>query len=127
MRLEIIKKTIAILIFFISLYWGIIGVCWGRVVYGFIAVYFNSYYTKRLIGISLIQQLKDIIIPLLQAIGMGIAVGLTICYMQSVSLQIIFGIIEGIIIYIIIIFLTRKSYIAEIIKIGFDGIRRHNQ
>ena len=127
LRLEIKKKTIAILIFFISLYWGIIGVCWGRVVYGFIAVYFNSYYTKRLIGISLIQQLKDIIIPLLQAIGMGIAVGLTICYMQSVSLQIIFGIIEGIIIYIIIIFLTRKSYIAEIIKIGFDGIRRHNQ
>lgn len=73
-KLEIIKKSLALGIFFVSLYWGIIGVCWGRVVYSCCAVYLNSFYTKQLIGISLFQQLKDIFAPLLYAVCMGAVV-----------------------------------------------------
>lgn len=114
LKLEIIKKTAAICIFFISLYWGIIGVCWGRVIYGLFAVYLNSYYTKRLIGISFIQQLKDITKPLMQASGMGLIIYLIICNLQTNVLQVVYGIGCGIIIYITIIYFTSKSYLNEL-------------
>ena len=61
LRLEIIKKTIAITILVISIQWGVIGICWGRVLYSIIATIINTYYTKRLKQLSLLQQLKDII------------------------------------------------------------------
>lgn len=117
LRLEIIKKSIAITIFFISLYWGIIGVCWGRVLYGFIAVYMNSFYTKRLIGISLWQQLKDIAIPLFQAIAMGLLVLISLKISLNDTLQIVVSVLIGISSYITIIFFTTKKYISEYKKI----------
>lgn len=115
LKLEIAKKTLALTIFFISLYWGIVGVCWGRVIYSMIAVYLNSYYTKRLIGISLSQQLKDIAIPLIQAISMGIILlaflNLTIF---SLGLNIFCAILLGAISYYFIIYLSKKEYLIEI-------------
>lgn len=112
-KLEIIKKAIAITIFFISLPWGLIGVCWGRVVYSLIAVYINSFYTKRLIGISLWQQLRDIAIPLLQSIGMGVVVALICTISMPLTATVISGVAGGIAAYLLIIFLTKREYLLE--------------
>lgn len=115
LKLEIAKKALAITIFVISLYWGIIGVCWGRVIYSTIAVYLNSYYTKRLIGISLFQQLKDIAIPLGQAILMGI---ILIAFLHltifTLGVKILCTILIGAISYYYIIFISKKEYLIEI-------------
>ena len=59
LKLEILKKSIALTIFFISTYFGILGVCIGQCIYGLIAPSLNSVYTKRLIGISFFKQLED--------------------------------------------------------------------
>jgi len=61
LRLEIFKKVIAILIFLVSTIWGIWGVVIGQWVYDMIAPSLNAYYTKRLIGLSLWQQIHDYI------------------------------------------------------------------
>lgn len=114
LRLEVIKKTLAIVIFFISLYWGIIGVCWGRVIYGFFAVYLNSYYTKRLIDISQWQQLKDIAIPFLQAVAMGLAIWFfNILFHADLLLKVLLGVLLGIVIYVEILFITNKNSLLE--------------
>lgn len=113
-KLEIIKKSLALGIFFVSLYWGIIGICWGRVVYSCCAVFLNSFYTKKLIGISLWQQLRDIALPLLQAIMMGIMVWVYYNNIQCNSvLRICTAIIIGIVGYLCIILLTKKDFIIE--------------
>lgn len=65
------KKTIATLILFASIPFGIEGMCWGRVLYSLIAAYLNSYYTKSLIGLSFMEQVKDIYPSLLLALFMG--------------------------------------------------------
>ena len=124
LRLEVIKKTLAIVIFFISLYWGIIGVCWGRVIYGFFAVYFNSFYTKKMIGISQWQQVKDITIPLVESCFMGLIVWLFLRLETGIYIQVICGILIGIISYPIIIYATQKSYFQEIKQIIIN-IRIH--
>lgn len=113
-KLEIIKKSLALGIFFVSLYWGIIGVCWGRVVYSCCAVYLNSFYTKQLIGISLFQQLKDIFAPLLYAVCMGAVVWLSTLYISDLHYRIIIGFLIGIGVYVIEIYLTNPMYIKEI-------------
>ena len=113
-KLEIIKKSLALGIFFVSLYWGIIGVCWGRVVYSCCAVYLNSFYTKQLIGISLFQQLKDIFAPLLYAVCMGSVVWLSTLYISDLHYRIIIGFLIGIGVYVIEIYLTNPMYIKEI-------------
>lgn len=59
LRLEIIKKITAIGIFVVSTKWGIWGVCVGQWIYGMIAPSLNAFYTQKLIGINLWQQLKD--------------------------------------------------------------------
>lgn len=61
LRLEIIKKLIAITIFLISTKFGILGVCLGQLVYGMMAPSLNSIYTDRLINLSYWKQLGDYI------------------------------------------------------------------
>lgn len=114
-KLELIKKTLALGIFFISLNWGIIGVCWGRVVYAIFAVYLNSYYTNKLIGISLMCQIKDILLPLVQASVMGIMIVCLQLIYSNMNELINMGLnlLIGIITYIVIVYITNKNYIVE--------------
>ena len=60
LRLEIIKKSIAFAILFGSVFFGLKGMCLGQVLYSFIALYLNTYYTKRLLGYTFWQQMKSV-------------------------------------------------------------------
>lgn len=126
LKLEIIKKTLALTIFFISLYWGIIGVCWGRVVYSCFAVYLNSFYTKKLINIGIGQQLKDILIPLGQSLIMG---GVVFIFSNmihvSMVMNIILSIFIGVLSYCGIIALTGKKFYHEIIPLLKTVVKRY--
>lgn len=59
LRLEIIKKFIAVIILFASVPFGVTAICLSKVVYTQIAVYFNTYYTGKLFGLGYWQQWKD--------------------------------------------------------------------
>ena len=61
LRLEIIKKSIAFLILVITCMFSIRVMCYGRVLYALIALYLNTIYTKKLLGLSLWDQLKSIL------------------------------------------------------------------
>ena len=108
LRLEIIKKIIAITILLASIPLGIIGMCLGRVLYSLIATYANTYYTNSLIGLSFRTQLKDIIPYLILSLAMGGVVYATTYLGLSNIIQLIIGITIGILFYISI------SYIFKI-------------
>jgi len=59
LKLEFVKKGIAMAIFLLSLKFGIIGVCWGQVLYGVVATILNSYYSKRFVEYGIIAQFKE--------------------------------------------------------------------
>lgn len=113
-RNEIIKKTLAIIIFLISLHWDIIGVCWGRVVYGYIAIYINSYYTKRLIGLGIVNQVRDIIKPLCYSLLMGLFVYFISILPIDSYLTIILGTIVGIFVYLMTLYKFNTAFVTEI-------------
>lgn len=68
LRLEIIKKSIAITILFITLRYGVTAICIGQTVYAFIALLFNTSNTRKLLNYGFIDQIKDILPYLLCSI-----------------------------------------------------------
>ena len=96
LRLEIIKKSIAISILFVTMPFGIMAMCWGRVLYGFIAFYINSYYTKKLINLGFWNQLQDFLPYLILS---GLTGGLTILLYHITPMQPIGAFLAGIVFY----------------------------
>ena len=60
-RIEIIKKIVGLAVLFGTLPFGVIIMCWGRVLYCGIELFINMYYTNRIVKISSKQQLQYII------------------------------------------------------------------
>lgn len=58
LRLEIIKKIIAITILFTSMFFGLKAMCLGQVVYSFIDFSLNTFYTKKILNYGLWPQLR---------------------------------------------------------------------
>ncbi|EGT4144671.1 TPA: lipopolysaccharide biosynthesis protein [Clostridium perfringens] len=74
LKLEILKKCVAIILIAISIFskWGIIGLIWMKVVSSVIAFFINSYYSKSIIGYSTLNQIRDILPVLIITLFMGI-------------------------------------------------------
>lgn len=101
LKLEIIKKVIAISILFASIPFGIIVMCCGRVLYGIIAFFINTHYTKKLIGLSLRQQVMDFFPYLFLSLGMGALVFFMCTHLTySPIWTLIIGFIIGALVYV---------------------------
>lgn len=119
LRLEIIKKTIAIIILFSTVPFGIVIMCWGRVLYSVIATVLNTYYTKRIIDLGFLQQMADIVPYLCASFVMGLIVyGITLLC-PTPLIQLVVGTVIGALIYSLIsMFFFRKtiSGILQMVK-----------
>lgn len=73
LTLELYKKVIMIIIFGISLFWGIYGILVGQVINGVVVYILNSHYTKKLINYSNLEQITDVF-PYILAAGSAIVV-----------------------------------------------------
>ena len=117
LRLEIIKKIIAITILLASIPLGIIGMCLGRVLYSLIATYANTYYTNSLIGLSFRTQLKDIIPYLILSLALGGVVYATTYLGLSNIIQLIIGITIGILFYISISYIFKITSLKVLLQL----------
>lgn len=70
LKLEVIKKSVAFTILIISIFFGIIGMCVGRVVYALAAFYMNTYYTKKILNYGFGKQVKEILPSFLLSVSM---------------------------------------------------------
>ena len=59
LKLEIIKKTISIVLILFAIPYGILAICLAKFLYNQIAVFINTYYTGKLFHLGYIQQVKD--------------------------------------------------------------------
>ncbi len=59
LKLEIVKKSIAFTILFVSMAFNnLIIMCWGLVLYSIIGLYLNTYYTSKILNYGFIAQLR---------------------------------------------------------------------
>lgn len=115
LRMEIIKNY-SNSYTFASIPFGIEGMCWGRVLYSLIAAYLNSYYTKSLIGLSFMEQVKDIYPSLLLALFMGGVVFISIGFITHPALQLLAGILIGSSCYLFISYWLHFEALHEILS-----------
>ena len=101
--LEVIKKTMLVVILLISYRFGVIGILIGQIVSSVLAYLPNSYFSKRLIDYSLREQLADFLPGLLVAV----VIGLGMFYLQArldwhelVTLLVLGG--TGIVLYLLV-------------------------
>jgi len=77
LKLEIIKKSIAIAILCITIRYSVIAVCVGQAIYAMIALILNTRNTKKILNYGLLKQLRDIFPYLLLSLTiMSVALGL---------------------------------------------------
>lgn len=84
LKLEIIKKGLAFTILGISIAMdSVLAICLGKVLYGgIIALYLNTYYTKKLMGYGFLEQIKGYW-PYLLASWIMLGIGLLISYLVN--------------------------------------------
>lgn len=121
LKLEIIKKSIAIAILFAMMPFGIIAICWGQFIYNIIATILNTRYTNMLIGLPFRAQMRDFMPYLGCSIVMAGAVWGITYVVESYPLQLAIGIPLGVLLYIATIYIFMRSSFIEF----SDMIRRN--
>lgn len=95
LRLEIIKKIIAIPTIIIGIYFGIKIMILGMIFNSLLAYYLNSYWSGKLIGYPMMEQIADILPSFLFAIGVSLATFalstiIPLSYLPLLTVQILF-------------------------------------
>lgn len=103
LKLEIIKKTIAVVPISLGVFYGIEFMLWGSVFTSFVAYFLNSHYSSKLVDYSSWSQIKDIfptfvVSFIVAAIMWGITL-LNYSIWVTLPVQLGIGLILGIIIY----------------------------
>ncbi|MGZ4960928.1 MAG: lipopolysaccharide biosynthesis protein [Limisphaerales bacterium] len=99
-RLGVIKRVLQIAAMLVTFKWGVLVMVWGQVVVSFISFFVNSFYTKRFIGYSIPEQMRDLFPYATASCAMGLAVSVaTLPIPEGHAGQLFFKIALGAIIY----------------------------
>ncbi len=118
LRLEIIKKVIATVAIFVSVPFGITGICIGAVCTSLIGLAINTYYTGRLINVGFFMQMRDLTPTLLLSLLTGalIYAFTRLVHLPQAALLTI-GILAAAAIYLTVARLTRMPELREALDI----------
>jgi teichuronic acid exporter len=113
LRLEIIKKILAVPVVIIGIFYGIKIMIFGMLLNTIIAYYINSYWSGKMLGYSFLQQVKDILPSFAIATTMaGIVYSLNFIGINTPSLLLILQLLTGTSLVIIICELVNfKDYL----------------
>lgn len=107
LKMEVIKKLIAIAIVIISAFFGVKAVAIGALIYSLIATCINSYPNKKLINYSYSEQIRDIIPFIIMSLVMGVFVYLVGLLNVRTIVAFTLQIIVGVVVYLIISIITK--------------------
>lgn len=114
LKLEIMKRSVGLITIFVSIPFGVIGMCWGFALFYIYSFTLNTFFTSKTLQISFKRQLKDIIPILLNALIMGLVVYVCTLFLQiSVFLLFILCILIGIVYYYITSRLFMKQLMVD--------------
>ena len=124
LKLEIIKKIVAFTILFISIFFGILGMCIGRVVYAVLAFYMNTYYTQKLLNYGFVTQIKEIAPSFLLSASM-MAIALFISHsITTPVISLLVSLIVCPVYYVSVSYLFKISSLFELREIILSRMNR---
>lgn len=117
LRLEIIKKIIAVVILCVSIPLGLIAMCIGQIFSSLVSLIINTHYTGKLIQVGFIQQLKDLLPTCCLSLVMWSIIYLTQYYFEALSLKLIIGSLAGFLFYTLTAYSLKFQELQELISI----------
>lgn len=117
LKLEIIKKIMAVVVIFCSVPFGVIGICYGSVVSSLLSLTINTYYTGKLIKVGLLVQLKDLFPIIMNSLIMCGIVIMLIHLLENQLVSLIGGISLGIVYFLGSSYLMRSKELEELIYV----------
>ncbi len=125
LRLEIIKKIISLLVLVATIKFGLVILALGGVVASVINLGINSYYTKRLINVGFLLQMKDILPTLLLTIAMFAIVMLFNYFVQNMYVELFGGMAIGLVVFITGAYIFKLPELKEVIELVQNTFLRH--
>ncbi len=119
LKLEIIKKILGVAVLIIAIPFGIIWMCVGRIFTSIICLAINTYYTGRLINVGFFKQMGDLLPILILSLSMGAIVIAVNLFINGLLLQIIIGLITGLVYYLSISYIIKSKellYLLSLLK-----------
>ncbi|AMC10866.1 capsule biosynthesis protein CapK [Lutibacter profundi] len=121
LKLEVIKKTITIIVIVIAFQFGIYGLLYGSVLVSLLAFFVNTYYSGKFINYSTFEQVKDILPILALALITGILVyGIDYAVIKLFKYDLVRLLIGGFmafVFYIPLSYLFKLNSLTELINI----------
>ena len=99
LKISVVGKVLSLLVLFGSLPFGIIPMCWFSVISSVVILLINFYYVGKLLGLSILNQLKDLFPSARLSAIMYIAVFFTIRLFVTDWIQLLAGIFVGMALY----------------------------
>jgi teichuronic acid exporter len=122
LKLEIMKRSVGLITIFASIPFGVVGMCWGFVIFYIYCFTLNTMYTSKALKISLIQQIKDILPILLNAVLMGLIV--YVCT-QLLHISLLFILIISILIGIVYYFISANLFMKQLLYDTISIIKKN--
>jgi teichuronic acid exporter len=73
-RLELIKKTLGVVLLIGGAFFGLTGIAWSRVISSILGLFINGYYTRKFLDYGVVDQAKDYLPGLVTSVMMGVVV-----------------------------------------------------
>lgn len=99
LKLEVIKKILGITVLCFTAPFGLITMCFGQIANSFIALIINTYYTGKLINVGFLIQMRDLMPILLLSVSMFVLVLVCINFIPNTYVQLVTGVLLGVIYY----------------------------
>lgn len=113
-RLEVIKRSVGLLLLICTLPLGLVAFCWGGVAGSMVSLFINTYYTGKIIHVGYVRQMKDLAHILLLSFAMfGVVWGI-LQFISNSWIQIIVGGIVGGTFYLACSYLFKFSELKEV-------------
>ena len=113
-RLEIIKRSIGLLLLVCTLPLGLVAFCWGGVAGSMVSLFINTYYTGKIIHVGYVRQMRDLAHILLLSFLMYGVIWLVLSLLSNLWAQIIVGGICGTVFYLGCSYLFKFSELQEV-------------
>lgn len=119
LKLEIIKKTIGVIVLIVSVPLGLLFMCYCSIATSIINLVINTYYTGKLIDVGFIVQMKDLSKTLITSLLMYAFVYASTLIFDNNIMKVFVGIAIGILCYVGVVKTFRfneLSYLKSIVK-----------
>lgn len=125
LKIEMITKTLSILALIVCIPFGIKAMCYGLIITYFFAMLVNLRYVNLVGGLSVKSQFANIARPLFYSSTMCLVIYLATINLKTYEMQLVVGIITGIVYYVMISKITKsRDYIALVSIIKEKFIKR---